>query len=166
MFGTYYHFWLLLSIFLLQHLTLIVQISLCFSLNTNIFELFPRFCMSRNEYNIGSDIWCSLFAARFPCAAYARWCGGCCGFGSGSKSTCPSFSIQVILNVLQGDKGEEHEEASEQVQDAQYGCKVMSNFTLGKEHDESHADGLKAPRNAKDKEEFAVQDLKNSIGQK
>lgn len=34
----------------------------------------------------------------------------------------------------------------------------MCNLTLGKEHDKSHADGLKAPRNAKDKEEFAVQD--------
>ena len=42
----------------------------------------------------------------------------------------------------------------------------MCNFTLGKEHAESHADGLKAPRNAKDKEEFAVQDLENDIGQK
>ena len=41
----------------------------------------------------------------------------------------------------------------------------MSNLTLGKEHAESHADRLKAPRNAKDKEEFAVQDLENDISQ-
>ena len=85
--------------------------------------------------------------------------------GSRSKSARPSFSVQVVLNVLHGDKGEEHEEASEQVQDARHGCKVMSNLTLGKEDAKSHADGLKTPRNAKDKEEFAVKDLENDISQ-
>ena len=35
----------------------------------------------------------------------------------------------------------------------------MSSSTLVKEHPESHADRFQAPRNAKDEEELAIEDL-------
>ena len=106
-----------------------------------------------------------LFVARFSwevCAANTC-CGGRCGLGGRSESTCPSFSIHVVLNVLWGDEDEEHEESSEQVQDACHGCKVLRSLTLVEEHPESHADGLQAPRNAKYEEELAIEDLEREI---
>ena len=123
-----------------------------------------HFCMSmRNEYKIRTD----LFVARFPwvvCPAYTC-CGRRCGLGGGSESTCPSFSIQVVPNVLWGDKDKKHEESSEQVQNAGHDCKVLCSDILVEKLAKNHADGLQGPRNAKDEEELAIEDLENGICQ-
>jgi len=110
-------------------------------------------CPSRNEYKIRTD----LFVARFPCPANTCCCRRC-GLGGGSESTCPSFSIQVVPNVLWGDKDKKHEESSEQVQNAGHDCKVLCSDILVEKLAKNHADGLQAPRNAKDEEELAIED--------
>ena len=117
-------------------------------------------CPSRNQYKIRTD----LFVARFPCPADTCCCRRC-GLGGGSESTCPSFSIQVVPNVLWGDKDKKHEESSEQVQNAGHDCKVLCSDILVEKLAKNHADGLQAPRNAKDEEELAIEDLENGICQ-
>ena len=129
---------------------------------TKYFHIFAYMCLEKwVQTSLSEQIWWSLFVAIFPCAAYACRCR--CGFGGGSEITCPPFPIKVILNILNGDKDEKHEEASEQVQDARDGDKVVRSLTLAEEHHESHTHRLQAPRNAKDEEEFAIENLKDEI---